>query len=122
MVATEISADGYADIADVAIVAGWTYLEVQEADGTPIVRRQIIDGTTTKWVDIIPPVLRAEMDITGSDIDLPALPVTVKKIALFKTAVSTTAMVTQTFDSLFTLNSESDNLTVAMNIQVPIQT
>lgn len=122
MVATEISADGYADIADTTIVAGWAYLEVQEADGTPIVRRQIIDGTTTKWVDIIPPVLRAEMDITGSDIDLPALPVTVKKIALFKTAESATAMVTQTFDSLFTLNSESDTLTVAMNIQVPIQT
>ena len=122
MVATEISADGYADIADVAIVTGWTYLEVQEADGTPIVRRQIIDGTTTKWVDIIPPVLRAEMDITGSDIDLPALPVTVKKIALFKTAVSTTAMVTQTFDSSFTLSSASDSLTVAMNVQVPIQT
>lgn len=122
MVATEISADGYADIADVAIVTGWAYLEVQEADGTPIVRRQIVDGTNTEWVDIIPPVLRAEMDITGSDIDLPALPVTVKKIALFKTAVSTTAMVTQTFDSSFTLNSASDNLTVAMNVQVPIQT
>lgn len=121
MVATEITADGYADIADVAIVTGWAYLEIQEEDGTPIVRRQIVDGTNTKWTDIVTPVLRVEMDITGSDADLPALPITVKKIALYKTAVSATAMVTQTFDSSFTLNGTSDSLTVAMNVQVPIQ-
>lgn len=120
----EIPSEGYDDLTTY-VIANWKYMEFQDSSGTAIVRREIGGGTLDPadptWTDETRPVITASMTIEGTDTDLPAKPFTIAKAALFKAASGGNAMGLKTYDSTFTMTSDSDEFTGTIDVEIPQQ-
>jgi len=121
MAETEINPNGYADLTTYIVGAtGWKYIELQESNGTPILRREIGGvGTLATWENTTAPTLQVQIIVNGTDADV-TLPKTFVKSALFKSSIGGTELCSNTYSS-FTMVNTSDQLTVIHNIEIPDQ-
>ena len=84
----------------------------------PIVRRELVTGSNAEWTDEVPPLMTIVV-VTGTDSDLPSLPLTFGKFAFYKVASGGDEMGTTDFDSSFTLASSTDSVTITGNLELP---
>lgn len=116
---TEITTEGYQDIATNVVVGLWKYLELQTADGVAITRRLIAINTPTYWKDTTLPAYVLETTIKGSDPDLPQIPVSIGKVALFKTAVATTPTLEMSLETPQTISASTDTVVIDITVNIP---
>jgi len=116
---TEITQDGYQDIATNVVLGLWQYAELQTSDGTPITRRIIQDNTPTFWKETTLPAFLLETTVKGSDSDLPSLPVTIGKIVLFKTAVDTTPVLSVPLTNPKVVAARTDKVVIDLTLNIP---
>lgn len=114
----EFSSAGYQAVRD-DIQANWSYVELRDNTGTPIIR---IPGTDPRlsWTHTAgAQTLKRQALIKGSDSDISSLlPKTFASMALFNVASGGNALAVESFTN-FTMESTSDQLTVVMNMEVP---
>lgn len=109
---------GYQDIRDY-IQANWKYIELRDEEQDPVLRIGIEDPRVT-WTHIAgAQTLEMTCVIKGYDSDVaPLLPKTFAGAALFKVASGGSAMSEEEFTN-FTMSSESDQLTIVYQLEVP---
>ncbi len=112
----EISNFGYQSVRDF-IESNWTYLELRDTAGTPVLRINTTDPRLNYTHVAGSQTLELTIALKGSDTDI-TLPQEFAQSAIFADAVSTDAFSVETFTS-FTMESELDELTVKHQIEVP---
>ena len=109
---------GYQDIRDY-IQANWKYIELRDEEQDPVLRIGIEDPRVTWTHTTGAQTLEMTCVIKGSDLDVaPLLPQTFAGAALFKVASGGSAMSEEEFTN-FTMSSESDQLTIVYQLEVP---
>lgn len=116
---TEITQEGYQDIATNVVVGLWKYAELQTSSGTPLVRREIADNTNTFWKETVLPTYVLETTVTGSDNDIPELPFAIGKFALYKTAVDTVPSLVIELPSEQRIAARTDKVVIDVTVNIP---
>lgn len=116
---TEITEEGYQDIATHVVVGLWKYAELQTSSGTPLVRRVIADNTNTYWKDTTLPAYVLETTVTGQDTDIPELPFVIGKFALFKTTVDTVPSLVIELPTEQRIAARTDKVVIDVTINIP---
>ena len=112
----EIKAAGYQDLRD-HIEATWTYHELRDVAGDPIVRLALSDSRVTWTHTPGAQVLELTTIITGSDVDI-TLPQDFAGSALYKVATVGSALSEETYTQ-FTIEATNDVLTIKHRVEVP---
>jgi hypothetical protein len=112
----EITTAGYQDIRD-HIEATWIYVEFLDNSDDVILRLPLSDDRVD-WTHA-PSARTLELTtvITGSDVDI-TLPQDFRKSSIYKVATAGDALSLESF-TIFTIEAESDQLTIKHRIEVP---
>ena len=115
----EITAAGYQLVRDlIESSAGFNFIELQKADGTPWERLQVDTDVRCVWTTLPDgQTLELTVTISGDDIDI-TLPQELGKSELYENAVGGSALSSETF-SATTLENENDEVVVKHRVQVP---
>lgn len=109
---------GYQDIRDY-IQDNWKYIELRDEDQNPVLRIGIEDSRVTWTHTAGDQTLEMTCVIKGSDSDVAdLLPQKFAGAALFKVESGGSAMSEEEFTT-FTMSSESDQLTIVYQLEVP---
>lgn len=114
--ATEITNAGYKTVRDF-IQNTWTFLELRDELGAPILRLGVGDSRVT-WEHIADArVLKLQIIIKGTDAEI-NLPQTFASSALFTEKTGGEGLAVESFSN-FTMESEGDELTVIHQLEIP---
>lgn len=110
----EITAEAYADLRNY-IKSNWQYIELQDDQGNKIVRLSNSDSRVTSTIE--GNNVKITVVLKASDSDITA-PVTFAKSAIYNVVTDGSPFSIESFTP-FTMQSESDELTVVHTIQIP---
>lgn len=116
----EIVAAGYTNLRTVGPVTDW-YVELQEPDGTPVLRVDEADARCTITDDVPTQTVTFEVTLAGDDGDLGVLPTTIDRAVAFDAAAAGNAMTGVETFAEFTFGATTDECTFRLRVQVPQQ-
>lgn len=119
---SEIREAGYETIRDwLASASGWDYVALIDDTGAEVTRISISGDSRAAWVHADgSQVLEAEIQISGSDSDIPT-PTTFLESASYQVDASTggTEMARDAFSDQATISQDADDLTITHQVEIP---
>lgn len=112
----EVSSYGYQSIRNY-IESSWKYIELQDELNNPVLRLSPSDLRVTWIHNAGEQTLKLQIIVKGSDTDI-TYPVTFGKSSIFDVATGGNAYSEESF-TVFTIESDNDELTIIHSIEVP---